>query len=344
MIKRHRITVALLAVVTVSIGWTYYADSPAEQISEAAQTFLASLDDEQKSKAIMPYDSEQQVDWHFIPKKERKGAIYSGMNGKQKKAAMALMASTLSKMGYEKTTTIMALEGVLHELEKANPGRFARDPEKYYFTVFGDPAGDSKWGLSIEGHHLSLNFVLQGDDVVSSTPTVLCANPTIVSSDIAGIKKGTRVLKDEEVLAFELVNSLDDDQKKTAIFAEEAPREVRNAGEAQPPVADPVGIAYKALSREQQQTLEDLVDTYAYTIQLQVGRDRIREIVEADPDKIYFGWAGALKPGIGHYYRIQGPTFLIEFVNTQPDAAGNPASHIHAIWRDVRGDFAISIK
>lgn len=344
MIKRHRITAAILIVVAASIGWANYADSPAALISDAAAKFLDSLSDEQKAKAVMPYDSEQRVDWHFIPKKERKGAIYSAMNGKQKKAAMALMASTLSKIGYEKTTTIMALEGVLHELEKANPGRFARDPEKYYFTVFGDPAGDSNWGLSIEGHHLSLNFVMKGDEVVSSTPTVLCANPTIVSADTAGIKKGTRVLKDEEVLAFKLVNSLDDDQKKTAIFAEEAPKEVRNAGEAQPPVADPVGIAYKALTREQQQTLEDLVDTYAYTVHLQVGRDRIREIVDADPNEIYFGWAGALKPGIGHYYRIQGPTFLIEFVNTQPDAAGNPASHIHAIWRDTRGDFAISIK
>ena len=74
-----------------------------------------------------------------------------------------------------------------------------------------------------------------------------------------------------------------------------------------------------------------------------VGAERMQAIVDAGPENVRFAWAGAMKPGVGHYYRIQGPSFLIEFVNTQPDPAGNPANHIHCVWRDMRGDFGKSI-
>jgi hypothetical protein len=208
--------------------------------------------------------------------------------------------------------------------------------------LFGEPVEKGMWGLSIEGHHLSLNFVIKDSKVVSSTPQVLCANPTIVKSTVGKVKAGTRVLEKEEVFAFELVNMLDAEQAKIAIIDEEAPREVRSAGAAQVPPAEPVGISWADLNEEQRKQLRKIIRIYAATMAPAIMAVRMAEIVEGKWNNVYFAWAGATKPGIGHYYRIQGPTFEIEFVNTQPDAAGNPASHIHCMWRDVRGDFAIS--
>ena len=159
-----------------------------------------------------------------------------------------------------------------------------------------------------------------------------------------GLPKGTRVLNKEEQLAFDLVNSLSDDQKKIAIIAEQAPREIRDPGQPQPPADEKVGIAFNDLDESQQGTIKKLVGSYAENMPKEIRDARIDAIVKAGPANVRFAWAGATKPGIGHYYRIQGPTFLIEFVNTQPDPAGNPANHIHCIWRDMSGDFAIPIE
>jgi hypothetical protein len=191
---------------------------------------------------------------------------------------------------------------------------------------------------------MSLNFVINNGEVVSSTPTVLCANPTIIPDDLAGVRKGTRVLAVEELLAFELLNSLKDDHRTAAVIAEQAPREVRAAGEAQPPQEDAVGLAAGEMDEQQQAILRALLESYLSTVNSDVAAARVEAIEEAGFDNVHFAWAGASTPGTGHYYRIQGPTFLVEFVNTQPDAAGNPASHIHLIWRDTAGDFGLPAK
>jgi hypothetical protein len=103
-------------------------------------------------------------------------------------------------------------------------------------------------------------------------------------------------------------------------------------------------VAAKELSADQQQTLRKLIDVYAKTMPAAVAEARLAKIEKAGFDKIQFAWAGAMEPGIGHYYRVEGPTFQIEFCNTQPDSSGNPANHIHAVWRDTAGDFAIPVK
>ncbi|MFP6753600.1 MAG: DUF3500 domain-containing protein, partial [Pirellulaceae bacterium] len=332
---RRRIALAMVVLVTLaSFGWAALrVTSSGRGMTSSAQDFLASLDEQQRQAATMDYDDAARVDWHFIPKDTRKGVRIKDMNETQRRKARKLLRSCLGKVGFGKATMIMAMEGVLRELEKANPGRFARDPELYYFTIFGDPSNESRWGLSIEGHHMSLNFVIHDGEVVSSTPTVLCANPTIIPDDLAGIRKGTRVLDVEELLAFELLNSLEGDQRSTAVIDEQAPREVRAAGEAQPPQEDAVGLAAGEMDEQQQAILRALLRSYLSTVNGDVAEARVDAIEEAGFDHVHFAWAGASKPGTGHYYRIQGPTFLVEFVNTQPDAAGNPASHIHLIWR-----------
>jgi hypothetical protein len=311
-------------------------------LTRGAQKYLATLTDEQKTIAVMPYDTPQRVGWHFIPKDQRKGLQIKHMNAPQREAAFGLLQTALSQAGYDKARKIMALEGILRELEKEKRGGAIRDPERYYVTVFGEPRADSRWGLSVEGHHLSLNFVVQQGRVTASTPTFFGSNPNVVRQELPGVPPpGTRVLEQEEQRAFALIQSLDTEQRRTAIIAEKAPADIRAAGEAQSPAYVAEGLAYPRLTAAQQQQLRELIAVYANNLPEDVGSQRLQEIDQAGWDRVFFAWAGADRPGVGHYYRIQGPTFVIEFVNTQPDAAGNPASHIHSVWRDPRGDFAV---
>lgn len=344
--------VTVLAVVFIaSTAWSYYLRlaSTGESMTAAAEKFLATLDDKQRAAASFEFSDERRVAWHFIPlegEKEREGLKVSQMNEGQRKAAFALLKSALSQSGYDKATQIMDLENLLAELQKGKSGPI-RDAERYYFCLFGQPAADGKWGLSVEGHHLSLNFVVDQGQVVSSTPTAYATNPAIVMEDYPGshgIKKGTRILAKEETLAFDLLASLTPEQKKGAIIAAEDPGEVRAPGEPQPPADGPVGISADKLTGEQRKILISLLDAYCDNFPADVAKGRKAAIDEAGAEKVHFAWAGAEKPGIGHYYRIQGPTFLVEFVNDQNDAAGNPANHIHSVWRDMTGDFAVPAK
>ncbi len=346
----RRIVLAALVLVTLSATsvWSYFKLArTGEEASSTAQAFLKSLDEKQQKAATFAYDDAKRVAWHFIPlegAKEREGLQIRHMNESQRKAAHALLKAVLSEVGYGKATKIMELESLLAELQKGKGGPL-RDSERYYFSIFGQPTADGRWGLSVEGHHLSLNFVIDKGNVISSTPTALCANPAIVMNDnVPSIKKGTRVLAKEETLAFELVASLTAEQRKAAIIADKAPGEIRAAGESQPPKDGPAGIAAEKLSGEQRSILQSLIEEYANNLPVDVAKGRMEAIDREGLGQVHFAWAGADKPGIGHYYRIQGPTFLIELVNVQPDSAGNPANHIHSVWRDMSGDFAVALQ
>jgi hypothetical protein len=328
-----------------SVGLTYFAlNNPGETMTDAAEAFVESLDAEQKKMALMEYGAPERLGWHFIPKDHRKGLQIKHMTETQRNKAQQLLKSALSEMGYSKATQIMELEKVLNEFEEGK-GRWARDHQRYYVTIFGKPGPDAKWGLSYEGHHLSLNFVVEKGRLISTTPQFYATNPALVKNENkVGVKVGTRVLAKEETLAFDLVQSLKPKQAKVAILAEKAPKEIREPGSAQPPTAAPEGIAYSKLSIDQRNTMLNLIEEYANAMPALIAKQRIDRLHYDGLDKIHFAWAGPTEPGIGHYYRIQGPSFLIEFVNTQPDAAGNPANHIHCVWRDMHGDFAIPIQ
>lgn len=337
----------ILAGLVVCLGLTAIgfqaAQTPGGQMKTFADSFLESLETEQRAEAVVPYDSDQRVNWHFVPRPDRKGLVLSEMNTAQRTAALRLLRAALSEAGYGKASKIMQLEAVLRALE-GDDRNWARDPEMYYVTLFGKPSDSEPWGLSFEGHHLSLNFVCRDGQVVDSTPQFMGANPATVMSDVQGmLGKGTRVLRDEEQLAFDLVNSLSGSQADVAVLNDTPLDEIRFAGDPQPTVDEPVGIPYKQLSEAQQQQLQALVAVYTDTVPGAVAKQR-RDLIEKNGwDKVYFAWAGATKPGIGHYYRIRGTEFLIEFVNTQADPAGNPANHIHAVFRDLSGDFDLPV-
>lgn len=331
--------VSLLVVSCALVAGMKVGDPPAAQMKTFAEAFLSTLEEDQKAVAMVPYESPQRVEWHFIPKKTRKGLVLREMNSAQRTAALRLVRAALSEAGYDKASKIMMLEGVLREME--GEGRtWERDPNKYYVTIFGTPSETDAWGLSFEGHHISLNFVCRGGQVVDSTPQFFASNPAIIMNDVSGpLGKGTRVLRLEEELAFQLVNDLSDQQRSKAIIADEAPAEIRFAGEVQAKVGQPEGIAYRDLNDKQRAVLGELIEVYVDAVADPIAKSRRELIKKAGLDEVHFAWAGATKPGIGHYYRVRGPEFLIELVNTQADPAGNPANHIHSVWRDLTGDF-----
>ncbi len=337
-------TAAVLLVLGTLTRYRPADPSVSPTLAMAATEFLAALSPEQRGLAQLDYDSERRVQWHFIPMETRKGLPLKDMSDDQKSKALQLLKTFLSQMGYDKSRTIMSFENILRELE-GPASHERRNSEKYYFAVYGQPSSQGLWGASFEGHHLSLNFVVQDGQIVDSTPQVFAANPAELPREFGNaFPKGLRILRAEEELGFALLHSLSEQQKNLAIIADTALPEVRWAGEPQPKVEEPRGIKASQLNEDQKTLLRQLIATYTGAMREEVAKARWSQIEDRGFDEIHFAWAGPDKPGIGHYYCIQGPTFIIEFVNTQPDAAGNPANHIHCIWRDMQGDFHLDIE
>jgi len=306
-----------------------HANPAAEEMAAAASKFLASLDSEQKAKVSFEFKADDRSDWHYIPK-TRKGLTIKEMQPEQRQLAHALLASGLSQHGYSKATNIMSLEPVLHELEGA-ARKFPRDPELYHFFVFGKPGAKDTWGWRVEGHHVSVNFTIVNGEFISSTPSFFGTNPAEIKQ---GPRRGLRVLAEEEDLGRQLVKSLSDEQKKVAIIETTAPKEILTEAKRKVKPLENAGIPGAKLTRPQSAALLKLIREYVSRNRPDVAGDDLKKIQKAGLDKIYFAWAGGLEHGEGHYYRVQGPTFLLEYDNTQ-----NDNNHIHAVWRDFDNDF-----
>jgi hypothetical protein len=333
--KMPRTFLATLAVVAVSAavvaGSLREANDSGAEMVVAAQRFVAALSLEQKSQALFSFDDPERLNWHFIPR-ERKGLSIKQMGAPVRKLAHGLLHSGLGRHGYTKAVTVMSLEAILHELERG-AGRFRRDPDLYFFSLFGEPANQGRWGWRVEGHHLSLNYVVEDGRVKSATPTFFGANPAEVRS---GPRSGLKTLAVEEELARDILNMLDDSQRRRALIAETAPDDVRAANTPQPPADAPAGLPAGAMSERQQQALLMLVGEYAANLPPDIRSGWLDDIERAGLENIHFAWAGGATAGQGHYYRIQGPTFLIEYANVQ-----NDANHIHSVWRNMQGDFGV---
>lgn len=298
-------------------------------MAAAAKNLLAALDDGQRSKAVFAWNVEERENWAFIPK-ERKGLTLGEMNSAQKQLAQALLSTGLSHRGYVKANTIISLEQILQELE--GPGRrFPRDPGLYHVSIFGEPSEQGTWGWRFEGHHLSLNFTLVDGQVAASTPSFMGTNPAEVRK---GPRAGLRVLAQEEDLARELVKSLSDAQKKVAIVETNAPDDILTAATRVAVMKQTNGIPFSKLTRAQRAIGERLLREYVERVRPEVAAQDLAKIRKAGMGKIRFAWAGGLEKGQRHYYRLHGPTFVMEYDNTQ-----NDANHIHAVWRDFENDF-----
>lgn len=304
-------------------------DAEAE-MAAVAKNFLASLDEAQRKEAHFPFNTDERENFHFVPK-DRKGLALKNMRPEQIPLAFALLNSGLSTHGFAKATTIMSLEQILHELEN---GAAHRDPGRYYFAIFGEPGPKGVWGWRCEGHHCSVNFTIV-DGHFSATPNFFGANPGEVKS---GPRAGLRVLASEEDNGRALVQSLDEAQRKEAILSDEAPPDIFTSANRKIDPLSPAGLPASAMTEAQQKLLRTLIDDYIRRARTEIADAEWKQIEEAGFGNVHFAWMGSTEKGKGHYYRVQGPTFLLEYDNTQ-----NSANHPHTVWREFKGDFGRDI-
>lgn len=299
-----------------------------------ANLFLSTLSEPLRAKAQYETNDAERVNWHFVPR-ERNGVSFREFNDKQRDAAVGLLKLSLSQQGYNKTMEIIALENVLREVENRGPDDKYRDPLNYYFTVFGKPATDSPWGWRFEGHHIAFNFLSWNNSIESSTPSFFGSNPGIVST---GEQRGKEVLKEETALGFALVNSFNESQLKVALISEVALPEIVSFNSRKAVPLEPKGLTYVGMNDTQKGMLVKLLEVYVRNYELGFSNKLMNKIKKAGIENLSFSWAGSLKPGVGHYYRIQGPMLLIELDNTQTNA-----NHVHTVVRDLTNDFGEDI-
>jgi hypothetical protein len=340
-VKRLLLLGVVLAGLAGAAVLSKEVDSSGLRMSDAAARLLDELTAPQKDRAVFAFDDPERTNWHFVPlqkerKPLRKGLPLGEMSARQRDAALALVRAGTSPSGYAKATTIMmTLEAILREVEKG--GANVRDPGWYFVSLFGTPSRSGRWAWRIEGHHLSLNFVVDRGRVVASTPAFFGANPAHV---LDGDRKGLRALPESEDLARELFASLDAEQTRLAL--QPRPFEEIEQGKPAPNAGKPVGLPAGKMNDRQRKLLERLLRSYADRMPDDVAAAQMDEVRQRGLDGLYFAFAqDGRKPGRPWTYRVHGPTVMIEFLDVQADSSGNPANHIHSAWRDVRGDFGL---
>ena len=314
------------------------ASETAARMATAASNLLEGLPSDLREKACQPFGGDERFRWHYIPIEmwERQGVSLKELNSHQQELAFALMASGLSSKGYEKARAIIDLETILGEIEKKDDeGRLERNPEYYFFTVFGDPTGNGAWGWRAEGHHVSLNFTVVNKELISPNPFFFGSNPAEVRH---GEKKGLRILFAEEDLARQLLASLTPYQKTYAVINPEAPPDILTRNAPKVDFDSVEGLALETMQTYQRELLIQLIHEYIDRLPDEVAQIERRKLRESSLNDIHFAWAGGEKPSMPHYYRLHSTFFFVEYDNTQ-----NNANHIHSVWRHIEDDFGTDL-
>lgn len=320
----------LLKAVSISFALLTAIPVNGQDLAELADGFLNTLSADLRSKAQFTFNDAERFNWNFVPI-ARKGPSFRDFDEKQKSAAISLLRASLSEQGYKKIRGIMELEEILKVIENRGTADNYRDPLNYHFSIFGKPSSREEWGWRFEGHHISLNFSSTKGVLISSTPFFLGSNPAIVKS---GEQKGLQILKKEEELGFLLLNSLDDKQLKKAHFSEKAPSEIITSNSRKASLLNPTGVEFRDLKADQKKIFLNLLDVYIKNYTSEFSKKLLQNLKKGGMDNLHFAWAGSLKTGSGHYYRIQGNGLLIEYDNTQSNS-----NHIHTVVRDLTNDF-----
>jgi hypothetical protein len=331
MASRSFLPLLLLPAVAALAIPTEIPGPDASALAAAASRFLAALPAELRTKVTKPFTDAERLRWNFVPGNYPCVQLRE-LDDLQRRAFHDLLRAALGSAGYLKTTQIVALEDVLRALEQAAH----RDPGRYAVALFGEPSPKLPWAFRFQGHHISWSFTCAGGKVLASTPRFLGANPAEVRS---GPHAGLRVLAAEEDLARGLLASLTPAQLERAVIAKEAPRDILLGPDRKADLLGaPKGIAGAELDAPQQALLWRLIEEYARDLQPELAQAQLTRIKTAELAKVHFAWAGGRAAGEAHYYRIHGPTFVIELDNTQ-----NDANHVHTVWRDLTRDFGADV-
>jgi hypothetical protein len=300
-------------------------DKVAENAAAKAKAFLESLDAGQRGKALFDYESAKKPSWSNLPVTivPRNGLPLGDLTKPQRAAALEAVAAVLSKEGYQKVIDIMNADD---QLIKGKENKMKFGTEHYYIALFGTPSVTKPWMLQFGGHHLGINVTMVGKNAVL-TPTHTGTQPD--SFTRAG--KTVRPLGPENDLAFKLVNMLDADQKKLAVLGTKPKNLVLGPGQDGKTI-QPEGLKCSTLNKDQRATLMELIGAWVNILPADAAASRMAAIKEKIDDA-HFVWYGATTNGSAAYFRIQGPTLLVEY------APQGGTSHIHTIIRDPSNDY-----
>ena len=341
---KRRITAAVTVLLTGCItGSTTRCDEPATlptaiespeiaaELAVTARQFMDALDPGMQAKYL--FQDAERGNFHFFPI-ARRGVPLKDMKLGQRQLGYALLSVALSHTGNRKALTIMSLGDYLRETDET-PNVY-RDSDQYYFTIFGDPSSDGTWGYRVEGFHLSVNVTVVKGRWISVTPSFFGVIPATVPG---GPRKGLQVLQLETELGRALAASMTAEQQESGFgeipdFLTETVGGLTTGNKRRIRRDQPAGLAAARMSQQQREILMKLVREHVGRIRKELADQDLARIDRAGVDRIHFLWAGDVEPGRPHHYLIQGPTFLIEYDNTQDDA-----NHVHCIYRDFDNDF-----
>jgi hypothetical protein len=318
-------------------------DALGARMVEAANDFLKTLEPDELEKVALPFDSPLRTEWRITPKTDHKGLPLKNMTGAQKMSALNLVWMGVSRPGQESIETVMHFETVSDFLEKVRSKQF-RDKEWYFVNIYGKP-GEGRWGYSFEGHHVSMNFTLDGDKIISSTPEAFGLSPVYFRGTVSGYKlDADNFIYRIDRMGLELATSFSAEQKAIAVVAAKPAKELRDHGSRQAPVDPAQGIEFSQLDGSQKSKVKELLNEFNKITNDEVSIRRMAEIEAAGWDNVRVAWRGGTESGEHHSFCIQGPTVYFELMNAQSDPVGNVANHAHAVYRDPRGDFGLPVE
>lgn len=307
------------------LSWSQPQD---DAMAQPALQVLASFTAAQRRQAVYPFEARERRDWHYVPRR-RPGLTLGDMTSAQQELLWTLLRAGLSEQGVQKTRGVIATEAILSELS-SSPGY--RDPGNYAIVFFGTPASGQPWGWRFEGHHLSLSCTVVPGQGVAVTPAFLGANPATVPPQHT--PAGFKVLGTEEAAGFRLLHSLSETQKSTVMIASQSLGDILSGPGREASLQQRSGLAFGAMTTTQRQQAMALIEAYVRNVRQDVAQAELDNITAAGIETLYFAWAGSHTPGQPHYYRLHGPTLIIEYDNTQ-----NGANHVHSIWHNPPNNF-----
>jgi hypothetical protein len=328
----HGVAATVMLAATPRPVLAQVQDGARAGMARAATAFVQALEPGQRQSAVFAFGHDERRNWHYVPR-NRAGVAFKDFTPAARAAAHELMKASLSGVGYAKAVNVVKLEEILRQLETF--GGLMRDPEKYYVSIFGAPEAAAPWGWRLEGHHLSLNFTLVPGQPVAVTPAFFGANPAEVQS---GPHRGLRTLAEEQDLGLAIARGVDAGLRGRLVIATESLGDIVSGPGRTDSLKAPAGVALGELAAEPRALALRLIETYARNMRSEIAEEELRRMREAGSERVHFAWAGPIDPKQPHYYRLHGPTLLIEYDNSQ-----NRANHVHSVWHDPRNDFGADL-
>ena len=298
-------------------------------VTRKADVLYNQFNNQKITTALQDFDAKDREDWTYLPGSSR-GYPLKSMEESTIEMVFGLIKEIQSDQGFSKTKGVLELEEILRQIEGRPEGDTYRDNTNYYFSFYGKPSESAPWAFSFQGHHMSMTYSII-DGKISGTPTGFGANPARVKS---GPHEGHQLMKQEENLGRELITSFNDQLKTKAIISSDAPDEMTTGFKTRISVKKMEGISYVEMNENQKDLFLKIIGLYVNNLNEESAKAYWKKIENWGYESLYFAWMGELKPGSRHYYKISGPTLLIEYDNTQ-----NNANHVHTVWRDSENDF-----